>query len=277
MVKIITDSSALFNVEEGKKIGVHVIPLCVSINDLHLRDLEFDIRIFMDELKKGFMPTSSQPPIGEVVDAYESYDGEEIINICMADGLSGTYQSALSAKELAKNSKDVHVVNSQTLCGPHRYLVQKAVQLRNEGKSLKEILGGLYDSIQNSNSFLIPQDFGFLKRGGRLKPAAAAIGGLLKIKPVMTLADGGKRLDKFTVARTLDGAINSIVKNFEEAGVDENYMIHVAHADVFEFAQKVRNKLKAKFSDTEIEVVELSPAFITQGGPECIAVQYIKK
>ena len=277
MVKIITDTSTLFNVDEGNKLGIHVIPLCISINNLQLRDLQFDINIFKKELQKGIVPTSSQPPIGEVVNAYESYEGEEILNICMADGLSGTYQSALSARELAKNTKDIHVLNSTTLCGPHRYLVQKAIKLKNEGKNVKEIIEGLQDSMKHSDSFLIPQDFEFLKRGGRLKPAAATIGGLLRIKPIMKLVDGGKRLDKFSIARSEDGVINTILKYFEEKGVDENYLIHISHADVLEFAEKFKNRMKERFRKTEIELFDLSAAFITQGGPKCIAVQYIKK
>ena len=134
MVHIITDTSALFTVAEGNDMGVHVIPLCVSIQDEHYRDLCFDTSSFLEKVRSGGIPTTSQPPIGDVLAAYEEHGDEEILNICMADGLSGTYQTALMAKEQAPNADSITVLNSQTLCGPHRYLVEKAVKLRDEGK-----------------------------------------------------------------------------------------------------------------------------------------------
>lgn len=277
MIKIITDTSSLYTIEEGKKLGVYVIPLCVSINGKHYRDLSFDTTEFIQEVKQGGIPTTSQPPIGDVLVAYEDFAGNEILNICMADGLSGTYQTALMAQEQAKNKEDITVLNSKTLCGPHRYLVQKAVKLRAEGKSLKEIVAGLKDSMLHEHSFLIPQDFDFLKRGGRLKPAAASIGGILKLKPIMEAVEDGKRLDKFSITRTLGKAVGSIARYFEEHGVNENFKIYISHANALDDAHYILHKLKSVISEAEYEILELSPAFITQGGPKCIAVQYIKK
>ena len=89
MVKIITDTSALFTVENGIHMGVDVLPLCVSIDDHQYRDLCFDTKLFLDKIKEGHVPSSSQPPIGEVLAAYEDAKEEEILNITMADGLSG--------------------------------------------------------------------------------------------------------------------------------------------------------------------------------------------
>ena len=276
MVKIITDTSALYTVEEGKEMGVHVVPLCVSINGKHLRDLCFDTKEFLDEVKKGHAPASSQPPIGEVIDAYNAYD-VPVLNITMAAGLSGTYQSALSAKEQADHPENVHVLNSTTLCGPQRYLVQKASHLAKTGKNVQEIIAALHESMEHLHSFLIPQDFDFLKRGGRLKPSAAKLGGLLKLKPIMEAVDGGTRLDKFSIVRTLGKAADQIASFFEEHKVNKDYKIFISHADALDDAMMIMNRLKERFQEVEFELLELSPAFITQGGPACIAVQSIKK
>lgn len=277
MVKIITDTSALFTVEEGKDIGVKVVPLCVSIADQQFRDLCFDVNIFYDLIAKGNIPSSSQPPIGEVIDAFNECNGEEVINICMADGLSGTYESALSAREQSENKENITILNSKTLCGPHRYLVQKALKLSKTCSNAKEIVSKLQDSIENCGSFLIPQDFAFLKRGGRLKPAAAVVGGFLKLKPVMTQVDDGRRLDKYTISRTLTSAVNSMSDHFKSKNVDKDYRIYISHSNALESAKKIMEKLKETFHECEFEMLELSPAFITQGGPNCIAIQYIKK
>lgn len=276
MVKIITDTSALYTVEEGKKMDVHVIPLCVSVNGKQLRDLCFDTNEFLDEVQNGATPSSSQPPIGEVIEAYNAYD-TPVINITMADGLSGTYQSALSAKEQADHPENIHVLNSTTLCGPHRYLVEKAAKLASAGKNVQDILASLQESMDHIHSFLIPQDFDFLKRGGRLKPAAAILGGMLKLKPIMEAVEGGTRLDKFSITRTMGKAIDQISSYFEEHQVNKDYKIYISHAGAQNDAMTIMNRMKEKFCEAEFELLELSPAFITQGGPKCIAIQYIKK
>lgn len=276
MVKIITDTSALYTIEEGKKLGIHVIPLCVSIKEKQLRDLCFNTNDFIQEVKAGATPTSSQPPIGEVIDAYNSYT-DPVLNITMADGLSGTYQSALSAREQADCPEQIHVLNSTTLCGPHRYLVQKAHRLAQAGKNMQDILSSLQESMEHVHSFLIPQDFDFLKRGGRLKPAAAILGGLLKLKPIMQAVENGSRLDKFSITRTLGKAIDQMITFCKEHNVNKDYKIFISHADALNDATLIMTRMKEVFKEVEFEMLELSPAFITQGGPHCIAIQYIKK
>ena len=134
MVRIITDSSSLYTVEEGRDTGIDSVPLSVSIGDCHGRDLQMDMQQFYKRIDEGQIPTSSQPPIGEVLDTYEKYRGEPIINISMADGLSGTYESACSARAMAKNKEDITVFNSRTLCGPHRYMVDQAHRMAGEGR-----------------------------------------------------------------------------------------------------------------------------------------------
>ena len=112
--------------------------------------------------------------------------------------------------------KNITVINSGTLCGPHRYLVQKALSLAKEGLSTEEILNALAPSLGNHRSFLIPNDFDFLRRGGRLTPLAAKVGGLLKLVPVMTTTKDGKRLEKFALCRSFASAMETICKNFLE-------------------------------------------------------------
>lgn len=164
MVQIVTDSSTLFTVAEAREMGVDLTPLCVSIGDLEGRDIQIDMNEFYGRISKGQVPMSSQPPIGEVVEMYERYPDAEIINIAIADGLSGTYQSACSAKEMVDNKDNITVFNTKTLCGPQRYMVVKAQQMKEEGKSAAEIIQWLEEAIQKTESFLIPQDFGFLRR-----------------------------------------------------------------------------------------------------------------
>ena len=277
MLKIITDSSTLYTVEEAKKLGFESVPLNVSIGDLEGRDLQVDMKDFYERIKKGEIPRSSQPSIGEVLDVFEEYSDSEILNISMADGLSGTYQSACGAKEMMENSERITVFNTKTLCGPHRYMVERAQEMKEAGKSLEEILAWLEDIAECTESFLIPQDFSFLKRGGRLTPVAATLGSVLKLKPIMTLTEDCRKLDKFAIKRTMKSAVNAIIDHMKEKGVDERYKFYVVHADALEDAKGIVANLKEIFGNIDIELHDLSPVFVTQGGPQCIAIQYIEK
>lgn len=277
MIKIVTDSSPLYTIEEGRAIGVEAIPLCVSIGDFHYRDLQVDMNKFYKQISDGGIPTSSQPPIGDVLDVYERYKDFEIINICMADGLSGTYQSALGAREMLEQKEHVHVVNSQTLCGPHRYMVSQAQDMVNSGASCETILRYLEKAKETTRSFLIPQDFSFLRRGGRLTPMAATFGTLLKLKPLMLLTADGKRIEKFGVARTLTAAVHSITEYMKKENLGEQHILYVSHANALKDALKMKELFQEHLHLLEIQLLELSPAFVTQGGPQCIALQWIKR
>ncbi|MBQ4344138.1 MAG: DegV family EDD domain-containing protein, partial [Erysipelotrichaceae bacterium] len=211
-----------------------------------------------------------------VLEVFESSD-EEMIVVSMADGLSGTYQSAVGAKNSVENNDHIHVINSKTLCGPHRYMIKKAMKMKNEGATVQEIIEEMMCLSESHLSFLIPSDFDFLSRGGRLTPIAAKIAGLIKIVPIMTQTPDGKRLEAAGVKRTMKKAVEECISQFKKFGVDKDYLITVSHADVKENAEKVLHQIHEAFPDTEIELVDLSCAFITQGGPGCIAIQTIKK
>ena len=274
MIQIITDSSTLHTVEEAKNLGFESLPLCVNIGDLEGRDLQIDMKDFYNRIAQGQIPKSSQPPIGEVMDLYEKYEDCEIINIAMADGLSGTYQSACGAREMADNKEKIHVFNTRTLCGPHRHMVEGAQKMKEEGKSVEEILKWLEKLADNSESFLIPQDFGFLRRGGRLTPMAATFGSILKIKPVMTQVEEGRRLDKFCVARTMKVSIKNVIEHFKAKGVNKDYIIYISHAEALEDANNAKFMVAEAFPGVEIQMLDLGAAFVTQGGPKCVAIQY---
>ena len=277
MIRIVTDSSTLFTVEEGKEKGIDVLPLCVNIEKLEGRDTEIDMDVFYKKIEEGNNPKSSQPPIGEVIDIYEKYPDDEILNIAMADGLSGTYQTACGAKTSVNNEKNITIFNSKTLCGPHRYMVEKALKMKNENKTLKEIVDWLEYARNHQESFLIPQDFDFLRRGGRLTPFAASFASVLNLRAIMTQTPDGCRLDKFGMKRSMKQAINAVVEHLERVKIDAKHIIYVSHARAEEDAKKAIDMLKSKFPNVEIVLLELGAAFVTQGGPKCVAIQYIEK
>ena len=277
MVQIVTDSSVLYTEEEAKAARFDVIPLCVSVGDMDGRDLQIDMEEFYGRIGKGEIPRSSQPPIGDVVEVYEKYQDADVLNICVADGLSGTYHGALSARDMVENRDRITVFNSRTLCGPHRYMVEKAQKMKEEGKGIPEILEWLKSAAEKTESFLIPQDFGFLKRGGRLTPVAAALGSVLKLKPVMRLTEDGTRLDKFFVKRTMSAAVSGIMDHMKRKGIDGRYLLYIVHAAAPKEAGAIREMIEAEFKGIQIQMMDLSPVFVAQGGPGCVAIQYIER
>lgn len=277
-MRIMTDSSAMFTPEEAKKADIDLLPLSVTINGESYQEY---VDLMPDELiekiNEGGVPTSSQPSPGATMELMEKYPDEDIIVLNMADGLSGTYATTMSVKNSMDHPERIHVINTMTLCGPHRYLVELAVKMRDEGKSTNDIVSAIHKHIAYTKSFLIPADFAYLKRGGRLTPMAAKLSGLLKIVPILTLSEDDRSLEKFAVKKTWKGALKAVIKGFREAGVDASYKFYVTHAGVYDEAVSFRDTLLAAFPKADIEIIELSPVFITHGGPGCISLQAIQE
>lgn len=278
MLQIVTDSSTLYSIREGEEKGITVCPLHVNIDGKSYRDFEdltsTKLLKFIQEKK---VPSTSQPSIGEKIDTYNRLSEEgEVLDITMAQGLSGTYDNALLAKSQCDHPEKIHILNSKTLCGPHRSLVDRAIKMKEAGASLEEIKTELEKARETDISFLIPFDFQFLLRGGRVRQIEAGLGGLLKLIPVMKRQEDGTVIVKFTVTRTFKKALRSILEEFDKRNVTDAYTFYITHAFNDELAFAAQKMLREKYPEAKIVIYPLSPTFITQGGPGCIAIQTIK-
>jgi len=166
--------------------------------------------------------------------------------------------------------------NSKTLAGTEKYLVELAAKLI-DSTPVEQIIERMEVCLTQCQSYLIPSDFDFLRRGGRLSPIAATLSGLMKIKPIVTQTEGSQKLEKFGVARTMSNALDQITEKMIQNGVDFRHKVYISHAFNMDAAQMAFEKIKEKIQNIEIDVLELSPVMITQGGPGCLAVQYILK
>ena len=278
MIRIISDSSSLYSEKKGQEKNITIASLTVHINGKNYREYEdIETEEFINIINEGHIPTSSQPSIGHVVDMYNKYEEDEIINISMADGLSGTYNSACVARGMAENPERIHVINSETLCGPQKYLVDLAAALVEEGKECKEIVDEINKALKESKSYLIPHDFDYLVRGGRISSIVGKIGSAIKLVPVMTMSDDKKSLVKFTTKRTYKKAVQKIIEQMTEDGINSEHKLYIYHAFNEDGAEEVKKIILSAIPDADIEVGLLGPAFTTQGGPGCISIQYIKK
>ena len=278
MIRIISDSSSLYSEKKGQEKNITIASLTVHINGKNYREYEdIETEEFIKIINEGHMPTSSQPSIGHVVDIYNQYKEDEIINISMADGLSGTYNSACVARGMAENPERIHVINSETLCGPQKYLVDLAAALVEEGKECKEIVDEINKALKESKSYLIPHDFDYLVRGGRISSIVGKIGSAIKLVPVMTMSDDKKSLVKFTTKRTYKKAVQKIIEQMTEDGINSEHKLYIYHACNEDGAEEIKKIILSAIPDADIEVGLLGPVFTTQGGPGCISIQHIKK
>ena len=276
-MQIIADTSTLYSPERGKELGVTIIPSCSIVEGVSYRDYEdINSEEFLRMIEEGKVPTTSQPAVGDMIDVFENID-DEILYLSIGDGLSGAYQTAMGARNCAEEKEKIHIVDTKTLAGPHKYMLEKAIRLREEGVKIVDIVANLKKCVESSVSFVIPTDFEFLKRSGRLTPIAAKIGAAIKIVPVLTQTEDKRRIEPFVIKRTKKRAVEAIVNRLESLGAGANHLISIGHAGVKEHAHAVMEQMKERFTDLEVKIVELSPVFVAQGGPKCIAIQYIER
>ena len=250
MVRIVSDTSTLYSSAQAEAAGFSVVPLSVTIAGKSYREFdEISAQELVALIRQGHMPTSSQPAIGEVEALYRRFEGEEIINVAMAAGLSGTYASAVAAAELCEQPEKITVVNTRTLCGPHRYLVEKAVQWAKEGHPRAIIVENLNALMDTAKSYLIPEDFDYLRRGGRLSPLVSHVGKMVNLTPIMTQTNTGERLTAASIRRGYAHAVKYLIQEMRKAGVGNDWQIQISHADAEDKALKTLQTLKEAIPD----------------------------
>lgn len=189
---VVTDSTAYTTQEERSRLNIRMIPLSVNIaGELFAEEKDITASEFYDKVRgaKEF-PKTTQPPIGEFAALYEELgkDYDEVVSIHLSSGISGTYQGAVQAGEMVEGI-DVHTFDSEISCAVQGFYVLRAAEMAAKGASAKEIMDALTDMQQYVRAYFIVDDLAHLQRGGRLSSAAALIGGLLQVKPVLHFVD----------------------------------------------------------------------------------------
>ena len=155
-------------------------------------------------------------------------------------------------------------------------MVEQAVRWAGEGLSREEILAKLNVLMDSAKSFLVPADFDYLRRGGRLSPLVSYVGKAANLTPIMTQTENGERLTVAGIRRGFPHAVKYITEQLVKAGVGKGWQVQISHAGAMDKAELALKVLKEAMPEAEYHIYPLSPAFITQGGPGCVAVQYNK-
>ena len=281
-VVIVTDSNSGITQSAAKELGVHVLPMPFMIDgETFYEDLNLTQEEFYDKLKSGSDIATSQPDPESVMKLWEGLlkDYEEIVYIPMSSGLSGSCQSAIMLAE--EYGGRVQVVNNQRISVTQRQSCLDAKLLASKGMSAKEIKVFLEKDKFNSSIYIMLDTLYYLKKGGRITPAAAAIGTLLKLKPVLQIQ--GDKLDAFAKARTTNQGksvmINAVKNDIETrfGGDEENVWLSIAHTANLAAAQAYREEVLAHFPGHDINIDALSLSVSCHIGPGALALTVTKK
>ena len=278
-VAIITDSNSGITQEEGKQLGIRIVPMPFMINgEEYLEDITLTQQEFYAKLGEGSEISTSQPSPESIMalwdEVLEEYD--EIVHIPMSSGLSGSCQTAMMLAE--DYDGKVEVVNNQRISVTQRQSALDAKELAAKGMCAAEIKEKLEAVKFDSSIYITLDTLKYLKKGGRITPAAAALGTLLRLKPVLTVQ--GEKLDAFAKARTMKQAksimVAAITKDLEERFGDrtgKNVHLEVAHTDNQEEADEFAKELRELFPATgEIVIAPLSLSVSCHIGPGSLAV-----
>ncbi|MBO0431178.1 DegV family protein [Enterococcus sp. DIV0660C] len=273
---VVTDSTAYLPERIKNHPDLYVIPIPVILDGKIYNegiDIEADEYYGLLKNSKDF-PTTSQPVVGEVLALYDELKAkgyDTVISIHLSSGISGFVNTLFAMKEDVKGLT-VIPYDSKITSMPMGHMVESALDLNDQGTSLEEILSHIDHIRDNTYAYLIVDDLNNLVRGGRLTNGAALIGGLLKIKPILTFTDGKIVLfEKIRSSKKAFARAEDIIgqRKAEITGPVKLYVIHANNLDV---AISEKEKLQKKYPDAEIEIGHFGPVIGTHLGEKAVGL-----
>jgi len=280
---IVTDSNSGITQSQAKDLGIYVLPMPFTIDGKeYYEDINLTQEDFYQKLEENADIFTSQPSPESVIDLWEKLlqEYDEIVHIPMSSGLSGSCQTALMLAE--EYHGKVEVVNNQRISVTQKQSCFDAKALAASGKSAKEIKEILEADKLNSSIYIMLDTLYYLKKGGRITPAAAALGTLLRLKPVLQIQ--GDKLDAFAKARTsaqgkniMINAIKSDIENRFGGLKAGNFTLMMAHTDSLEAIANFKEDVEEAIPGVSIEMVDpLSLSVSCHIGPGAIAVAVVQ-
>jgi len=282
-VAIMTDSNSGITQAEAKEMGITVIPMPFYIDEkMFYEDIDLTQEQFYEKLRSDCEIKTSMPLVGNVTDTWDEVlkEYDEIVYIPMSSGLSSSCSTAIMLAE--DYDGRVEVIDNQRISVTQRQSVLDAMELAAAGKSAAEIKQILMDAKFDSSIYIMLDTLYYLKKGGRITPAAAALGTLLKLKPVLQIQ--GEKLDAFAKARTSKQGKNIMIetmkKDFAERFHDvdgKNMHLEIAYTYDREAAEAFKAEVQEAFPDNEIVMNPLSLSVSCHIGPGALAIACSKK
>ena len=280
MIRILTDSASDILPAEAEQLGVTVIPLNVTLEDgTVLRDGVDMTPSAYYEILAGCrkLPTTSQPS----PELFENFfleaaaAGDEVIGIFLSHALSGTYQCAKLAADMA-NVDNVLFVDSGHVCLSEALLVRLAIQLRDSGKTAGQIAAILEHAKEHLHLVAAIDDLKYLRKGGRLPAAVAVAGGMLGIKPLITIQDG--KVAMAGKARGLPGAYVALFKKIEEmGGISPAFQALAGYTVSPREVTPIQTYLRDNLQQEDLLVRQIGCVIGTHAGPGAFGIAFFDK
>jgi DegV family protein with EDD domain len=275
---VVTDSTAYIPKELREKLNIHMIPLSVIFGNESLRE-EIDVTAgeFYKKVKDRELPTTSQPPIGQFVELFETLAKEydAVISVHLSSGISGTYQGAVSAGSMVEGIQ-VYPFDSETACMVQGFYALEAAELAGQGMNADEIIARLNEVKESMRAYFMVDDLSHLQRGGRLSNAQAFIGSLLQVKPLLHFVD--KKIEPYEKVRTKKRALNRVSDLLgEDAKSGEKYRAAIIHANREEEAIEWKAELEVKYPNVEFSISYFGPVIGTHLGEGSLGMGWYKK
>ncbi len=276
---VVTDSTAYLPEEVRKEYNIHMIPLNVIFgNESYQEEVEMKTEDFYDKIKhSGELPKTSQPAIGQFVDLFEKLakDYDAIISIHLSSGISGTYQTALSAGTMVEGA-EVYAYDSEISCEVQGFYVLEAAGLANEGVAPQEIIVRLNEMKKSIRAYFMVDNLQHLQRGGRLSGTQAFVGSLLQVKPILVFED--TKIVPYEKIRTEKKAVKRIKEFFHEDAKDGAKIIATAiHANRPEKAEALKKELEEQYPNAEVNISYFGPVIGTHLGEGSLGLGWYKK
>ena len=282
-VAVVSDSNSGIAQQEAKELGVYILPMPFFVNnETFFEDVDLTQEEFYNRLKEGCEISTSMPSIASVTELWDELlkEYDEIVHIPMSSGLSSSYETA-AMLALDYDGK-VFVVNNQRISVTQRQSVLDAKALAEQGYQASAIKEILEREKFESSIYIMVDTLAYLKKGGRITPAAAALGTLLRLKPVLQIQ--GEKLDAFAKARTvkqaksmmIDAMKNDFTNRFDDPE-GKNMYLEMAYTHDLEAAEEFKKEVQAAFPGSEIIMNPLSLSVSCHIGPGSLAVTATRK
>lgn len=277
MVTIISDTTASIPVPVAQALGIPYLPQTIIFGEKSYRDdTELDTKTFLQMLRTSpVLPKTAAPAPALYRPIYERLlaEGQSIVVLTPSAEISGTYRGAAVAAQDFPDA-DIHVVDTRTVAGGLAGLVYQALEWAQEGKSAIEIVAGIEEMAPRNRIIFMVDTLEFLHKGGRIGGAQALFGGILQVKPILTLKDGHiEALESQRTQRRAFARLRELVETQYPRGSKHAYL-NIMHGDAAELANQLATDLQASLGVSDIPIYELPPAILTHAGPGPIAVSF---
>jgi len=278
-IRIIVDSTSDISADQASRINITIVPLKVIFGDKEYREgEEISIDEFYEKLVKSeSLPTTSQPAPDDFLRYFKEAKsaGDKVIVLVIGSKLSGTFQSAVIAKEMV-DYEDIYVIDSKTSTCSLRILVERAVDLRDKGVDAQEIVAKLMDLKERTVLIGLVDTLEYLHKGGRLSKSSALIGTLLKFKPIIALKDG--TIGLIAKERGVQKGITRLIEAVSEMGeVDMDFPVYLGYAQHDDRCKRLREKLASTLGLSNITMYPVGCVIGTHVGPGACILTYVKK